>query len=103
MVLPDGPRLSARGADTERFPELPDAMAAKIGRGDAYVIMPQRSFESLQQESAILASVLLRSRGSGPEGDTAPSPCARRSTLNHCRRRAKYSLQAHWQIPGFFV
>jgi hypothetical protein len=38
MILPDGPGLSAEGTDIERIPELPDAMAAKIGGGDAGVI-----------------------------------------------------------------
>jgi 4-amino-4-deoxy-L-arabinose transferase-like glycosyltransferase len=58
-----------RGADIESLLEASDALAGRIGKGNAYVIMPERSFVELQKAKESPLTPLLRSHGSGPEGD----------------------------------
>jgi hypothetical protein len=45
-------------------------VAAKIGHGDAYVIMTEREWLAIQKINSNLPPPLLKSAGKGPEGDT---------------------------------
>jgi hypothetical protein len=47
----------------------PGKMPARIGRGDAYVIMAESEWLDLQKLNAHLPAPLLKSTGRGPEGD----------------------------------
>jgi hypothetical protein len=61
-----------RGAPLSEFDALgPPAskVAAKIGHGDAYVIMAEREWLAIQKLNSNLPPPLLQSAGKGPEGD----------------------------------
>jgi 4-amino-4-deoxy-L-arabinose transferase-like glycosyltransferase len=58
-----------RGTAVEQLLQPPEELATKLGTGDAFVIMPERTLKKLQKAGANTAPVLLRSHGSGPEGD----------------------------------
>ena len=102
MVLPDGPGLSAGGTDIERLPECPTLWRQRLEEETPYAIMPQRSFESLQQGSAIFASVLLKSRGSNPEGDT-PLVLVHAIYPEFLPTQSRVQPATPCQIPGWFA
>jgi 4-amino-4-deoxy-L-arabinose transferase-like glycosyltransferase len=49
----------------------PEALAAKIGKGDGYLIIAEREWKKIQQAADDLPPPLARSEGKGPEGDAA--------------------------------
>jgi len=53
-----------RGRAIERLDRSFEAVAAKVGKGDAYIIMPAR-----RAAAENLPLPLLKSEGTGPEGD----------------------------------
>ena len=46
-----------------------DALAEKIGKGEGYLIMEERTWKGIQQVAGDLPPPLARSEGKGPEGD----------------------------------
>jgi hypothetical protein len=58
-----------RGRAVEQLEQPIEAVAEKAGSGDDYVIMPERSLKEIQRVSGNLPPLLLKSEGSGPEGD----------------------------------
>ena len=58
------PVVFYRGTAIERLNQSLEVLAPKIGRGDSYIIMP-----APRPEAANLPPPLIRSTGSGPEGD----------------------------------
>ena len=50
------------------FEQPLEAVVAKAGKGDAYVIMPERSLKDIQALTSNLPLPLLMSEGNGPEG-----------------------------------
>jgi hypothetical protein len=46
-----------------------EAMAAKIVPGGGYVIMTEQAWQEMRQLNANLPAPIVRSKGSGPEGD----------------------------------
>ncbi len=57
-----------RGRPVERLEQPLEAVVAKAGKGDAYVIMPERSLKDIQALTSNLPLPLLMSEGKGPEG-----------------------------------
>ncbi len=58
-----------RGRPIEPLNESLEAMAAKIGPGEYYVIMPQQTWAEIQKRNPSVPTPLLKSDGAGPEGD----------------------------------
>ena len=58
-----------RGGAIDELDELPEADAAKLSPGKAYIIMARRSWEKFQRQNPNLSPPLLESAGAGPEGD----------------------------------
>jgi hypothetical protein len=58
-----------RGRAVEQLEQPIEAVAAKAGTGDDYVIMPEHSLKEIQKVSGSLPPPLLKSEGRGPEGD----------------------------------
>jgi dolichyl-phosphate-mannose-protein mannosyltransferase len=57
------------GGAIETLEQSPASIAAKVGYGDAYLIMPEQSWKEIQKANADLPAPLLVSKGTGPEGD----------------------------------
>lgn len=93
------PREELTSNASQSFPTL---WRQRLKEETPYAIMPQRSIESLQQGSVILASGLLKSHGSNPEGDT-------RLVLVHAiypellPTQSRVQSATPWQIPGWFA
>jgi hypothetical protein len=58
-----------RGGTVEVAERPVDSTVAQIADGDGYIITTEKVWNRLQQAQPQLTPPLLRSRGSGPEGD----------------------------------
>jgi 4-amino-4-deoxy-L-arabinose transferase-like glycosyltransferase len=58
-----------RGEPVETLNPSPEEINANIGQGDAYLIMAEREWRELQKVNANLPPPLLKSFGTGPEGN----------------------------------
>jgi hypothetical protein len=58
-----------RGGLIEALEQPPETIAEKIGRGDVYLIMAERTWVKLRNLNPNLPPPLLKSKGTGPEGD----------------------------------
>jgi hypothetical protein len=58
-----------RGGPIETLEQPPETIVAKIGRGSAYLIMAERNWLKFQKISSGLPPPLVKSIGTGPEGD----------------------------------
>lgn len=63
------PVVFYRGGPIETLEQPAETVAAKIGRGSAYLIMAERNWVKLQKLNPSLPPPLLKSTGTGPEGD----------------------------------
>jgi 4-amino-4-deoxy-L-arabinose transferase-like glycosyltransferase len=70
-VFNSDPVVFYRGDPIERLEQLAERIVAKIGRGSGYLIMAERDWITIQQLNHNMAPPLLKSRGTGPEGDAA--------------------------------
>lgn len=70
-VFNSDPVVFYRGGPIEMLERPAERIAAKIGRGSAYLIMAERDWITIQQLNYNMAPPLLKSRGTGPEGDAA--------------------------------
>jgi hypothetical protein len=57
------------GGTIDTLEQAPATIAAKIGAGDSYIIMPEQSWKEIQKAKADLPAPLVISKGKGPEGD----------------------------------
>jgi len=74
LLLYDGsfnsdPVVFYRGGPIETLEQPAETIAAKVGRGSAYLIMAERNWVKLQKLNPSLPPPLLKSTGTGPEGD----------------------------------
>jgi hypothetical protein len=58
-----------RGGPIDALEQPPETIVAKIGRGNAYLIMAERNWLKIQKLNPGLPPPLLKSTGTGPEGD----------------------------------
>ena len=70
-VFNSDPVVFYRGGPIEMLERPAERIAAKIGRGSAYLIMAERDWITIQQLNYNMAPPLLKSRGTGPESDAA--------------------------------
>ena len=63
------PVIFYRGGPIESIEQPEEILAAKIGRGDAYLIMAEKTWIKLQKLNPDLPVPLLKSSGTGPEAD----------------------------------
>jgi hypothetical protein len=63
------PLLFYRGGIIDELEQSVPIVAAKVGAGNGYIIMDERSWKKIQSVKPDLPAPLLTSRGSGPEGD----------------------------------
>ena len=68
-VFNSDPVVFYRGGPIETLQQPAERIAAKIGRGSEYLIMAERDWTTLQQLNHNMPPPLLKSRGTGPEGD----------------------------------
>ena len=62
------PVLFYRGAVIDELEQSTETIASKIGTGEGYIIMDERSWKQAQRNKPNLPGPLLTSRGEGPEG-----------------------------------
>jgi 4-amino-4-deoxy-L-arabinose transferase-like glycosyltransferase len=67
--LHSDPILFYRGMEIEPLERSMDQVAARIGTGDVYIIMAQETWSQIAKLRPTLAAPLLKSKGTGPEGD----------------------------------
>lgn len=58
-----------RGGPIETFDQPVEELASRMGSGDLFFIMPEQLFVEIQKQRRDLAAPLLKSVGTGPEGD----------------------------------
>ena len=58
-----------RGGPIETFDQPVEELASRIGSGDLFFIMPEQLFVEIQKQRRDLPAPLLKSVGTGPEGD----------------------------------
>jgi hypothetical protein len=63
------PVVFYRGGPIETLEQPVETIAAKIGRGSAYLIMAEQNWRRLQKINSGLPAPLVKSSGTGPEGD----------------------------------
>lgn len=63
------PVVFYRGSVIEPLEQTIDTVAAAIGSGDSYIIMPAKTWKEIQKAKSDLPPPLTVSKGSGPEGD----------------------------------
>ena len=63
------PVVFYRGGPIETLEQPVETIAAKIGRGSAYLIMAEQNWRRLQKINSGLPPPLVKSSGTGPEGD----------------------------------
>jgi 4-amino-4-deoxy-L-arabinose transferase-like glycosyltransferase len=63
------PVIFYRGDRIETIERPVDIIAAKVGRGNTYLIMPEQNWVKIQKSNPGLPPPLLKSSGTGPEGD----------------------------------
>ena len=68
-VFNSDPVIFYRGGPMERLEQPAKKIAAKIGRGNAYLITAERDWIMIQQLNHHMPPPLLKSTGTGPEGD----------------------------------
>jgi hypothetical protein len=67
--LHSDPIVFYRGMEIETLDRSMDQIAARIGTGDVYIIMAQKTWLQMAKLRPALAAPLLKSKGAGPEGD----------------------------------
>ena len=67
--LHSDPIVFYRGMEIETLERSMDRIAARIGPGDVYVIMPQKTWSQITKLRPALDAPLVKSKGTGPEGD----------------------------------
>ena len=58
-----------RGGPIEAFDQPVEELASRMGSGDLFIIMPEQLFVEIQKQRRDLPAPLLKSVGTGPEGD----------------------------------
>jgi 4-amino-4-deoxy-L-arabinose transferase-like glycosyltransferase len=67
--LHSDPIVFYRGMEIETLEQSMDRAAARIGDGDVYIIMAQETWSQMAKRHPTLPAPLLKSKGTGPEGD----------------------------------
>jgi 4-amino-4-deoxy-L-arabinose transferase-like glycosyltransferase len=67
--LHSDPIVFYRGTEIETLERSTDQVAAHIGTGDVYIIMAEETWSQMAKLRPTLAAPLLKSKGTGPEGD----------------------------------
>src|SRR5918996_4773657 len=65
----DDPVIFYRGGQIQAIERPADVIASKVGRGNTYLIMAERSWAKIQKLNQGLPPPLLKSSGAGPEGN----------------------------------
>jgi hypothetical protein len=63
------PVIFYRGGPIETLDQPLEELASRIGSGDLFIIMPEQLFVEIQKQRRDLPPPLLKSAGTGPEGD----------------------------------
>jgi 4-amino-4-deoxy-L-arabinose transferase-like glycosyltransferase len=63
------PVIFYRGGSIETIDQPLEEFASRIGSGDLFIIMPEQLFVEIQKQRRDLPPPLLKSAGTGPEGD----------------------------------
>jgi 4-amino-4-deoxy-L-arabinose transferase-like glycosyltransferase len=67
--LHSDPIVYYRGMEIETLERSMDQVATQLGTGDVYIIMAQQTWSQMAKLRPTLAAPLLKSKGTGPEGD----------------------------------
>jgi hypothetical protein len=63
------PVIFYRGGPIETLDQPPEELASRMGSGNLFIIMPEQLFGEIQKQRPDLPAPLVKSAGTGPEGD----------------------------------